>query len=182
MRAPHWPLHARPADIAKYADRYRMGWDAMREARHQRQLSMKMLERRWDLTLRDTDVRPWKDAPDQDRQVRRMAVYAAMVEQLDRNIGRLLTRLRENGQEENTLVMFMSDNGGCAEEMGARWKGLHIPAITRDGQPVRVGNNPKVMPGPEDTYQSYGVPWANASNTPFRLHKHWYTKAASRLR
>lgn len=171
--APHWPLHARPEDIRRYEERYRMGWDAMREARHERQLRMGMLERRWNLTLRDTGVPAWKDAPDKQWQVRRMAVYAAMVEQLDRNIGRLLARLRENAQEDNTLVLFMSDNGGCAEEIGPRWKGLHIPAVTRDGRPVRVGNNPAVMPGPEDTYQSYGVPWANASNTPFRLYKHW---------
>jgi arylsulfatase len=102
-----------------------------------------------------------------------MAVYAAQVEQLDRNIGRILTKLRENGQEENTLVLFMSDNGGCAEELGPQAKALHIPTKTRDGQPVRVGNIPGVMPGPESTYQSYGVPWANVSNTPFRLYKHW---------
>ena len=71
------------------------------------------------------------------------------------------------------MVLFMSDNGGCAEEVGPRWKGLHIPQLTRDGRRVRVGNNPEVMPGAEDTYQSYGLPWANASNTPFRLYKHW---------
>jgi arylsulfatase len=69
--------------------------------------------------------------------------------------------------------MFMSDNGGCAEEVQHNWTGRHIPAGTREGRPVSVGNRPSVMPGPKDTYQSYGLPWANASNTPFRLYKHW---------
>jgi arylsulfatase A-like enzyme len=171
--APHWPLHAREEDIRKYEKRYHMGWDEMREARHQRQLKMGMLAKRWDLTSRDTHVPAWKDAENKDWQVRRMATYSAQVEQLDRNIGRLLAQLRASGQEDNTLVMFMSDNGGCAEEIGPNWKGLHIPAKTRDGRPVRVGNVPGVMPGPEDTYESYGMPWANASNTPFRMYKHW---------
>ncbi len=171
--APHWPLHAREQDIRKYEQRYRMGWDAVREARHQRQMKMGMLPRRWDLTARDAEVPAWKDAGNKDWQARRMAVYAAMVEQLDRNIGRILKRLRESGQEENTLVLFMADNGGCAEEIQAQWKGRHIPTRTRDGRTVRVGNSPEVMPGAEDTYQSYGVPWANASNTPFRRYKHW---------
>lgn len=102
-----------------------------------------------------------------------MQIYAAMVDRLDRNIGRILAKLREIGQEDNTLVLFMSDNGGCAEEVQAGWTGRHIPKLARDGRPVRVGNNPEVMPGAEDTYQSYGLPWANASNTPFRLYKHW---------
>src|SRR5690349_12548436 len=84
-----------------------------------------------------------------------------------------MTKLKETGRDRNTLVMFMSDNGGCAEEATPRWKALHIPAQARNGRPVRVGNVPGVMPGAEDTYQSYGLPWANASNTPFRLYKHW---------
>jgi arylsulfatase A-like enzyme len=171
--APHWPLHAHEADIRKYEQLYRMGWDQMREARHQRQLKMGMLTKRWELTSRDSEVTAWKDAPGKDWQVRRMAAYAAQVEQLDRNIGRLLTAVRDSGQQDNTLVLFMSDNGGCAEEIRPDWKGRHIPVKTRDGRPVRVGNDPGVLPGPEDTYQSYGVPWANASNTPFRLYKHW---------
>jgi arylsulfatase A-like enzyme len=86
-------------------------------------------------------------------QARRMEVYAAQVDRMDQNVGRILTKLRETGREKNTLVLFMSDNGGCAEEAGPRWSGLHIPKATRDGRPVRVGNDPSVMPGSEDTYQ-----------------------------
>jgi arylsulfatase len=103
-----------------------------------------------------------------------MAVYADMVDCMDQGIGRVMNAVRESGTEENTLVLFLQDNGGCAEEFnpgGARSKSA--PRMTRDGRPVRSGNNPEVMPGPDDTFQSYGVPWANVSNTPFRLYKHW---------
>jgi arylsulfatase len=171
--APHWPLHARPDDIRKYEGRYRDGWDAMRQWRHENQLGSGMLSKRWDLTQRDERVPAWKEARDKEWEARRMEVYAAMVDRLDRNVGRILTKLQETGRADNTLVLFMSDNGGCAEEVRPAWKGLHIPARTRDGRAVRVGNIPAVMPGAEDTYQSYGAPWANASNTPFRLYKHW---------
>ena len=82
---------------------------------------------------RRATVAEWKDASDKEWQARRMAVYAAMVDRLDQNIGRILTKLREIGQEDNTLVMFMSDNGGCAEEIARGWTGLHIPRETRDG-------------------------------------------------
>ncbi len=171
--APHWPLHARPDDIRKYQGRYRKGWDAVREERHARQLQLGMLPKRWDLTARDARIPAWKDAPNQAWHSRRMEVYAAMVHRMDQNVGRILDKLKETGRERNTLVLFMSDNGGCAEEVAPGWKGLHIPKATRDGRPVRVGNVPTVMPGAQDTFQSYGVPWANASNTPFRLYKHW---------
>ena len=82
-----------------------------------------------------------------------MAVYAAQVDRLDQGIGRILAKIRETGTEENTLVMFLADNGGCAEEVDRGKKG--VPA------------------GLADSYLSYGLPWANASNTPFRLYKHW---------
>jgi arylsulfatase len=81
--------------------------------------------------------------------------------------------LRRNGQFENTLILFLADNGGCAEELTPAWNGLYIPKETHDGRPVSSGNLPELMPGPEETYQSYGIPWANVSNTPFRLYKHW---------
>ncbi len=171
--APHWPLHARPEDIEKFSGRYKDGWDALRYERHARQLQSGLLSKRWDLSPRDSMVPAWKDAQNKDWEARRMAVYAAMVHRLDFNIGRILKQITASGQEDNTLIMFMSDNGGCAEEIGAKWKGLHIPSATRDGRPVRVGNNPAVMPGAEDTYQSYGRPWANGSNTPLRMYKHW---------
>ena len=101
-----------------------------------------------------------------------MEVYAAQVEQLDRGIGQIVKALKAQGRLENTLLLFLADNGGCAEEITSGWKSLTIPEKTRDGRDVKNGNNPKMLPGPEVTYQSYGLPWANASNTPFLLYKH----------
>ncbi len=171
--APHWPLHATEDDIARYGGRYRDGWDALRAERHARMVRMELVDRKWPLTPRDSGVPAWTEAKDKEWQQRRMEVYAAQVESMDRGVGRVLEAVRASGQEQNTLILFLADNGGCAEELGPKARGLHIPAKARDGRPMRVGNDPAVMPGPGDTYQSYGKPWANASNTPFRLYKHW---------
>jgi arylsulfatase len=99
---------------------------------------------------------------------------------MDQGIGRILTALEETGQIDNTLIIFLSDNGACAEDIpdGVSAKELvHQLMIakehTRTGKPVHLGNDPSLMPGGEDTYQSYGVAWANLSNSPFRLYKHW---------
>jgi arylsulfatase A-like enzyme len=171
--APHWPLHARPEDIERYRGRYKSGWDALREERRRRQLELGIVNPRWPMTARDSRVPAWAEAPDKEWQERRMEVYAAMVDRMDQGVGRIVDALRRTGQEQNTLILFLADNGGCAEELGPKAGGLHVPKQTHDGRPVRVGNIPGLMPGPEDTYQSYGIPWANASNTPFRLYKHW---------
>jgi arylsulfatase A-like enzyme len=171
--APHWPMQAPPEEIAKYRDKYRDGWDALRKQRHQRQIELGLVERRWALTPRDAEAPAWADAADKDWQARRMAVYAAMIDRMDQGVGRILKQLEDSGQEENTLILFLSDNGGCAEEIPAGWRGRMFPERTRDGRPTRVGNDPSVLPGPADVFQSYGLPWANASNTPFRLYKHW---------
>jgi arylsulfatase len=171
--APHWPLHARPRDIERYRGRYEAGWDALREERRRKQIELGIINPRWPMTRRDDRAPAWTEAPHKEWQQRRMEVYAAMVDSMDQGVGRIVEALRRTGQEQNTLILFMADNGGCAEELGPKAAGLHVPARTHDGRPVRVGNIPGVMPGPEDTYQSYGIPWANASNTPFRLYKHW---------
>jgi arylsulfatase len=106
-----------------------------------------------------------------------MEVYAAQVEVMDRGIGRIVDALRETGALVDTLLIFLSDNGGCAEELWdppdrlRRFMPLEFRGPARDGRPVQRGNDPQVMPGAEHTFQSYGLPWANASNTPFRLYK-----------
>jgi arylsulfatase len=120
-----------------------------------------------------------------------MEVYAAMLDCMDQGIGRIVSELKRSGRFENTLILFLADNGGCAEEYGSRGavkpdpsKPVVLkpmdknelqpdmqPKVTRDGRPVRTGYG--VMPGPADTYIAYGRPWANSSNTPFRLYKHW---------
>ncbi|MGH2350299.1 MAG: arylsulfatase [Chloroflexota bacterium] len=171
--APHWPLHAPAEDVARYRGRYRAGWDALRLERHARLKELGLLSGTWALSPRDEQAPAWDDVPDQDWEDARMAAYAAQVEGMDRSVGTILNALRSHGLEEHTLVMFLSDNGGCAEFL--REDGSHgsAPPLTRDGRPVRIGNVKGLHPGPADTYMSYDLPWANASNTPFRLYKHW---------
>ncbi|MGB2865371.1 MAG: sulfatase-like hydrolase/transferase [Sedimentisphaerales bacterium] len=189
--APHWPMHALPQDIARYKGRYAGGWDALRAERHKRMIEMGIVDEKWKLTARDTDVPPWEQAEDKQWYQRRMEVYAAMVDCLDQGVGRIVEQLKESGHFDNTLIFFLADNGGCAEEHGSRGaikpdpseniplkpmdkNTLQLdmqPKVTRDGRPVRTGKG--VMPGPADTYIAYGRPWANSSNTPFRLYKHW---------
>jgi len=171
--APHWPLQV-PLDVAKrYRGKYALGWDALRKQRHRRMAALGIVHPKWQLTPRDPRVGSWELDPHRQWQQQRMEVYAAQVDVMDQGIGRIMEKVRQTGAERNTLVMFLSDNGACAEEVGAHWEGLHIPEKTYSGRPVQVGNNPNIMPGPDSTYQSYGVGWANAGNTPFRLYKHW---------
>jgi len=170
--APHWPLHAPAEDIAKYKGRYDKGWDAIREERVQRMIELGILHQGTELSARDPSQPPWDEAEHKEWQARRMEVYAAQIDRMDQGIGRILGALEETEQLQNTLIVFLADNGGCAEELSANWAFLQ-GQTTRDGGPVQLGNDPAVMPGSEDTYQSYGVPWANVSNTPFRLYKHW---------
>ncbi len=178
--APHWPLHAHDEDIARYKGRFDAGWDALREARLQRLVEAGILDRAWALTERDPTQPAWTQAEHKEWLLRCMEVYAAQIDRMDQGIGRILDALEQTGQLENTLVIFMADNGACAEDIP-----VDVPveelvnnlmiarSHTRDGAEVRFGNKPDIMPGPEDTYQSYGTAWANLSNTPFRLYKHW---------
>ena len=171
--APHWPLHAPEAEIRKYRGRYRDGWDALRRARHERMIRMGIVDRRWPLTPRDEQEPAWDEAANREWQAHRMAVYAAQIDRMDQCIGRVLRKIRDLGQEDNTLVMFLSDNGGCAEPIAPNFRNLDGKVRTAGGRIVRYGNLPTIDPGPADTFQSYGRAWANASNTPFRLYKHW---------
>jgi len=175
--SPHWPLQALEKDIAKYADRYRSGWDSIRAERHKRQIDSGLLPAKWTLSERDQRVPPWQLAAHKEWEIRRMAVYAAQIECMDRNIGRIVSKLKEKGAYENTLILFMSDNGGNLEEMRdpgpLGQSAIFLPHATRDGRMVHAGNLPEIMPGGEDTYQSIGIPWGNVANTPFRMYKHY---------
>ena len=169
--AAHWPLHAKPADIAKYKGRFSTGWDRLREQRFTRMKKLGVIREDTKLSTRHPDVPAWQDEEHRAWQERRMEVYAAQVEVMDRGIGRIVDELKASGRFENTLLLFMIDNGGCHVEYPPTRKGDYLPERTRDGSPMRPGNLPGIMPGPEDTYQSYGYGWANLSNTPFRLFK-----------
>ena len=189
--APHWPMHALPEDIERYKDRYSSGWDALRGERFSRQKKMGLITADWKLSPRDEGIPVWPEEKDKGWQERRMEVYAAMVDRMDFGIGRIVKKLKETGQLDNTLILFLADNGGCAEEYGSRGEVRPTreqadkltplgeedlqtrmqPLMTRDGRPVKTGHG--VFPGPADTYVAYGKGWANASNTPFRMYKHW---------
>jgi arylsulfatase len=153
--APHWPLHAWTEDIAKYRGKYLKGWDQVRQERHAQQVEMGLVEKAWGLSPREARLPAWEDVAAKDRDLwdLRMAVYAAQIDRMDRGIGRVLDKLKEQGRDSNTIVLFLADNGGCHEE------------------PNR--GTPGVPPGHADSFMAYGRAWANASNTPFRMYKHW---------
>lgn len=169
--AAHWPLHARLEDIAKYSGRYARGWDVLREERLARMKRLGIVSNDTQLSPRHPNVPAWKDEKHKAWQERRMEVYAAQVTVMDSGIGRILSALKETQRFENTLIFFTIDNGGCHVEYTPDRKGDYLPERTRDGRPMRPGNLPEIMPGPEDTYQSYGYGWANVSNTPYRYFK-----------
>ena len=178
--APHWPLHAHDSDIARYKGRFDKGWDALREERLEKLVASGLLDKAWKLSERDATQPPWTQAEHRQWLLRCMEVYAAQVDRMDQGIGRIVEALEKTGRLDNTLLIFLSDNGACAEDIPESVtvdelvnKLMIAKAHTRKGEPVRFGNNPERMPGPEDTYQSYGTAWANLSNTPFRLYKHW---------
>jgi arylsulfatase len=152
--APHYPLHAKPEDIARYRGKFKMGWDTMRGQRYERQIAMGLLDpQTWKLSGRDSRSYDWATA-DHDFEDLRMAVYAAMIDAMDRNIGRLMDTLEQTGTANNTLVLFLSDNGGCSEEPGGR-------------DPTRR------QPGPGSDYVAVGPAWGWAQNAPFRRYKSW---------
>lgn len=173
--APHWPLQALPEDIARYEDTYKAGWEAIRNARYERQREMGLFGDQEDfLSPRQFNDR-WDENPDAEWDARAMAVHAAMVDRMDQGIGSLIDALEETGQLDNTLILFLSDNG-CSSEIcqnfipGANDR----PDMTRDGRPVVYPKDKEVLPGPETTYASLGPKWANVTNTPFRF---WKAKA-----
>lgn len=189
--AAHWPLHALPEDIKKYEGKYDKGWDVMRKERYDRMIKMGLIDKNWAMTKRDPDSYPWEEEELKEWRSRCMEVYAAMVDNMDQGIGRIVKSLEQKGELDNTLIFFLQDNGACAETIGVedmydaeRYEKMErkpmqpnelqfrmFPRYTRDGKPMRHGFG--LMPGPADTYISYDLPWANASNTPFRLYKHW---------
>ncbi len=178
--APHWPMQAKQADIDHYKGVYDVGWDRIRETRYARQVGMGLVKPEWRLSPRafntgmndrDSKVSSWEAAEHKPWQASRMATYAAMVETMDRGIGRIVGELKAKGMDRNTVVIFLSDNGGCQENVQPDW--YDIPTKTPDGRPIHIGNSAEYTPGADKTvYQSYGPMWANASNTPFRRFKH----------
>jgi len=150
--APHYPLHAWPADIARYRGKYRIGWDELRRRRYERQIEIGMFDAKYAMSPRDEGVPSWESLSDskKDQADLRMAVYAAMVDRMDQALGRVFDKVRQIGKWDNTLVLFLADNGGCPET------------------PDRT---PDIPPGPVEGYRCLGPAWANASNSPYRKFK-----------
>lgn len=172
--APHWPLHARVSDIESQRGRYDRGWDVVRLERLQRMQKMGLVPGHAVMSERDPDVPAWEKESDRATYARAMEIYAAQVASMDRGIGRIVEELKTMGAFDNTVVLFLSDNGGCAEVIHERWpRSLHIPLTTREGATVRKGLQPIEALGGPTSYGSYGAGWANASNTPYRRFKHY---------
>jgi arylsulfatase len=190
--AAHWPMHALPEDIAKYKGKYSAGYEPVRKARFERSVKLGVIDPKWGMA---PTAESWGKVANKEWESRCMEVYAAMIDRMDRGIGKLIAELKRTGRFDNTLVLFLQDNGACAELQGRTGNKQHpnidrpekptfpplkptdllppgsVPPQTRDGFPVRMG--PKALPGTNDTYVAYGRGWANVSNTPFREYKHW---------
>lgn len=154
--APHWPLHALEKDIAKYKGKYDKGWDVLREERFERMKKMGVIPENTVYPERHEDAAAWYTIPKRLRPelAHRMEVYAAQIDNMDQGIGRIIAELEKSGQLENTIIMFLSDNGACAE------------MISHDDKTGEIGST-------DASFESYGLAWANASNSPFQMFKHW---------
>lgn len=163
--APHWPMHAPAEVIERFKDHYRVGWDSLRAQRLERQIAMGLLPASTQLSPRDPAIPAWTDAADHEAWVQKMATYAAMVHIMDEGIGRVVEALRARGQLDNTVIMFLSDNGACHEELGDRMANDLEPDALEIARTAPIG-----APG---SYVAYGKAWANVGNTPFRLYKQY---------
>lgn len=161
--SPHWPIQALPEDIAKYKGKYMKGWDKLRAERLARQKEMGILPNDQQLSPRDSNVPDWDSltAEEKDKFDTKMAVYAAMIDRMDQNIGRIRAKLKELHQDKNTVIMFLSDNGASAETITGKGFTPEVQA---------ANNKPASDPTSFTAYETLG---ANVSNTPFRLFKHW---------
>lgn len=153
--APHWPLHALQKEIDKYKERYLAGWDKLREERFERQKALGLFSEHVKMSPRDTQIEAWDSltAEQQEEMAMRMAIYAAQIDIMDQGIGQIVGKLKEKGVLDNTLILFLSDNGACAEYISS--------------------GKSKEVNGKEDTFESYRINWANLSSTPYKEYKHY---------
>lgn len=184
--SPHFPVQAPAQRAKKYEETYLQGWDVLREQRFQRMQDLGLIDGdHWQLTPRSIvpvdrediangfpgEPNPAWDSLDEPRKrdlAQRMAVFAAMVEGVDAGVGRIVDHLRASGDLDNTLIVFLSDNGACYE-----WGPFGFDGPSRLGiATLHTGDELQKVGGP-GTHHSYGSGWANLGNTPFRLYKHF---------
>lgn len=170
--APHWPLHALPEDIKKYVNTYKVGWDVIREQRFKKMVDQgvfpddkNILSARYKVGLK------WEDNPNKEWDAYAMAVRTAMVDRMDQGIGRIIKTLRETGELDNTLILFLSDNGASCDNAQDYGPGMDRPGETRSGKQIVYPVDKKTLPGPETTFASIDTSWSNVANTPFRYWK-----------
>lgn len=174
--SPHWPLHAPEEDVRRFGHVFDDGWDVLRRRRLERLVAEGILAPGTELSERDPSQPAWSEVADASWEARRMEVYAAQVAIMDAGVGTILDALDAAGVADETIVLFLSDNGACAEEMPPT-DAVHFrerqPSRTPAGELIQIGNEPGIVPGPDTTFASYGRAWANLSNSPFRLYKRW---------
>lgn len=189
--APHWPLHAPEDEIALHKGKYDEGYAAIREKRYKKLIELGLIDENWPMS---EQVALWDTTQHKEWHARNMEVYAAMISRMDKGVDKIVEKLKATGQLDNTLILYLHDNGGCDETLNwfnyenefeelpekPVYDPMHpedlqtqvFPKQNREGYPV-VLMGKKVMAGSDKTYHAYGPAWANVSNTPFRMYKHW---------
>jgi len=164
--APHWPLHALPEDIAKYKDTYKDGWETLRENRYKRMLELGLIDKETYPLPENSSGRKWADCEEKDYESACMSVHAAMIDRVDQGMGKIIQKLKETGQYDNTVIFILSDNGASYER--GYPPGFDRPGFTRDSTIIEYNSK---NPGAETTWNYIGNAWASAVNTPFRYWK-----------
>lgn len=171
--APHWPLHAKPEDIAKYKGKFDMGWDELRKQRYARMVKMGLIDLKTTKLIDVEGKNPkWETLSLQEKEIQsaKMATHAAMIERLDIGVGQIIKELEKTKQLKNTIIFFLADNGASPEIPNV--PGYDRSGITRAGEPMKYDkDNQKDLIGSEISYTGIGSNWANAANTPFKYWK-----------
>jgi arylsulfatase len=163
--APHWPIHAPQDLIDSYTSKYTQGWEALRKQRFDKQNKIKLNPNIDHLPGSDPSLVNFEKEADQRIWIEKMATYAAMVDKMDQGIGKIIQELKANGTFDNTVIFFLSDNGACHEVLDDR--------SSKDLGQDKYNASLTTKIGAPGSYTTYGKEWAYASNTPFRMYKHW---------
>ncbi|MGI4864915.1 MAG: arylsulfatase [Janthinobacterium lividum] len=170
--APHWPVQALPEDIKKYENTYKDGWQALRKRRYDRLVAQKLIDpATTPLPAFMFPDKDWATNPTREWDARAMAVHAAMIDRMDQNIGHMLAELKRTKQLDNTLILFLADNGASPEDPAVYGQGFDRNGSTRDGRPVIFPLKKEALPGSELVYGGIGEVWAHSVNTPYRYYK-----------
>lgn len=163
--APHWPIHAPQDLINSYKSKYTQGWEALRKQRFEQQQRLGLQVSGNSLPPSDPKLASFEKETDKNTWIEKMATYAAMMDKMDQGIGKIIQELKANGTFDNTVIFFLSDNGACHETLDDR--------SSKDLGQEKFNASLSAKIGAPGSYTTYGKEWAYASNTPFRMYKHW---------